>query len=111
MLDMAKKGTPYPVDDDWRRAVEKRMQELDLNKNELAKRLGVAYATVHNLLSGSGVLSTIVPEVHRIFGWPEPSPLVLSRDSAELQYIIERLTPDQKGSLLRLAKDLEKSNR
>lgn len=95
---MPRKGTAYPIDDEWRRRVEQRMAELAIpSRAELARRVKCSRAAITELFDEEQRQSTLVPDVHKALGWPPPSPLFLAQDAQELLALYNELSDFDRG--------------
>ena len=60
-----KAGTSYPVDDAWRKRVEKRLSEKNWTRADLAREAAISKSTVTELLNGTVNSSVDLPRIHR----------------------------------------------
>lgn len=97
---MPRKGSAYPIDDDWRRRVTDRIKEMEISQNELARLAKVSKASLSEALSKTSKQSTCVPAIHRALGWPPPMPLVIAPDAAELLFLYDALSDFARGELI-----------
>lgn len=75
-------------------------------EKELALAVGCAQSTMHDLLNSEDArYSSLVPDVHRVFGWsppnpPEAMPPVFSPDALEMAAMYDQL-PENVRELMR----------
>ncbi len=79
-------------------------------QSRLAEAIGMSTGQVAELLGDDSHYSTYVPKVNQFFGWPAPTPPLMSIDNDELQYLIEEIGEDAQD-LMRALKDLPKEER
>lgn len=113
------KGPSYPVTDEWRERVRRRMVELEISKAELSRQVGVSDATITHLIGeGEGprsYQSRHVPAIHKLLGWVEPD---LPEESLDVDPVrdelldhLEEMSDRQKQMLLDLARELTHRSR
>lgn len=69
---MARRSPAYPITAEWRANVRKRLRELEMTERQLADRVRCAQSTISEALSAAAVQSSLVPDIHRVLGWPAP---------------------------------------
>jgi transcriptional regulator with XRE-family HTH domain len=97
---MPRKGSAYPIDQEWRRRVRERLTEMGITQNELGRRARVSKAALSDALSNDSKQSTCVPAIHRALGWPPPQPLVLSPDVQELLTLYAAMSEFDRGEMI-----------
>lgn len=91
--DARRQGPAHPVSAEWKRSVRARIQELGIEQNELARRVGCAQSSLATLLGPIAKQSSIVPAIHKALGWPPPG-VPVGPDAAELLDLFVQL-PDE----------------
>lgn len=75
------KGAAYPISDEWRREVDRKMRERGWGPSKLAEEAGIAPSTITETLAlGSKQRSSKhVARIHAALGMPAPRPLGASQ--------------------------------
>lgn len=105
-----KRGHAYPVKESWQEDVLKAIDRLGLKEKQLAKQVGCAQSSMHDLLhSPDARHSSLVPAIHAALGWdppPDPqAPVPLpSPDAIELGHMFDRLPEKLRAQMIQEAK-------
>lgn len=62
-----------PVTDEWRRAIIDRLDELGMNRSDLARAVSTSTTTISMLLTGRQPRSVLVPAIERAVKWTAPA--------------------------------------
>lgn len=62
-----------PVTDEWRRAIIDRLDELGMNRSDLARAVSTSTTTISMLLTGRQPRSVLVPAIERAVRWTAPT--------------------------------------
>jgi hypothetical protein len=90
---MARRGPAYPITDEWKSSVRLRLKEISMTEKQLASRIGCAQSTISETLSPASMQSSLVPDIHKVLGWPEPGVPVPSGEYSEV-FTAWSLLPD-----------------
>lgn len=109
------KPVVYPVTDQWRRDVVKRMQDIGVTQAELARRIGCKEPTLTLLFRPGGTQKTkLMADIHEVLKLPPPAPPDATPPVAaepvdpvieELVDVIERLDDEWRTKLLDIARN------
>lgn len=74
---MPRKGPAYPITEDWQGWLRNRIEEMkksgDIKSDAgFAKRAKISKAALSEALKKGAVQTTVMPEIHKACGWPEP---------------------------------------
>lgn len=108
---MPRKGSAYPIDAAWKRAVTDAYTTAGITQNELARRAKISKAALSEALSTESVQSTCVPEIHRALGWPMPRPPLMPPDERELLAMWDGMDPLERGRALERMKQITEDRR
>jgi lambda repressor-like predicted transcriptional regulator len=81
----------------WQEDVRQAIKKRGLTEKALAKRVGCAQSTLHDMLNNPDAShSSLVPAVHEALGWdpppdPQESPPLPSADAIEMAHLFDRL--------------------
>lgn len=104
---MPRKGPTYRIDKEWRDRVNAELVTRDWSRAELARRAKCSRASITEALDPGSTQSTLLPLIHKAFGWAPPLKPMMSPDVEEIIGIMDRLDPGQRGALLERARVLE----
>ncbi len=89
----------------WQEDVKRRLKLIGLNEKELAKKVGCAQSTMHDILNNPEAKHTsLLPHIHSALGWdpppdPQASPPLPSPDAIEMAHMFDRLPDELKKKL------------
>lgn len=67
---MPKSGPAYPITEEFKKRLPKRLKELGWNYTDLAEKLGVTRSAISHLMR-HGTSSGLVPEIREAVGWSD----------------------------------------
>ncbi len=67
---MPKSGPAYPITEEFKKRLPKRLKELGWNYTDLAEKLGVTRSAISHLMR-HGTSSGLVPEIMEAVGWSD----------------------------------------
>lgn len=120
---MPKSGPAYPITEEFKKRLPKRLKELGWNYTDLAEKLGVTRSAISHLMR-HGTSSGLVPEIVEAVGWsddewketreqlarpagaePPAGKARESSESAEVADVIGELVGELVGSFLALSSE------
>lgn len=96
-------GQAYPIDDGWRRMVERKLKSKQMSRADLARAAGCSPSVISELLNGDAKESIYVPEIHFALDISPPPTSLLPGDTEELLALWEKLDDLGKVRLLERA--------
>lgn len=107
---MPRKGPAYAITPQWQDDVLSRINELGISQNELARRAKISKASLSEALTDGAVQTTVMPEIHRALGWPEP-PVAFTRDALEMLKLYGEMSERDQGEMLGRARAVVEQRR
>lgn len=106
-----RKADRYPITPEWRAAVRRELDKRPRGAlTRMAEEIGASTGQVTEMLADDSAYSKYVGAVNKYFGWPEPTPPLMSADTQELAYLIATIGPDGR-ELLHALKAMTKEER
>ncbi len=102
---MPRRGQAIPITQEWKDRVRRRIEEMQISQNELARRVGVAPSAISAALAPSSKQTTVMRQIHRALEWPPP-PDAITPDALEMLRVLEQLSERDQGELLGRAKEM-----
>lgn len=101
LIEMAtRKADRYPITPEWRAAVRRELDKRPRGAlTRMAEALGASTGQVAEMLAEDSAYSKYVGAVNKYFGWPEPTPPLMSADVQELTYLLEAIGPEGRDVL------------
>jgi hypothetical protein len=65
-------GPSWPIDEAWKQRVIERMDELQISRADLSRRLKVTKTAITTLFSAETKQSRLVPAIHKVLKLPLP---------------------------------------
>ena len=101
MVVARRKELTFPVTPEWKSKVRGVLRDRGRGSlSRLAEEVGCSTGQLTELLNADSQYSHLVARVNEALGWPPPVAPSSSKDSGEIAYVFDRMTPDQQQMIL-----------
>lgn len=95
-----KSGQSYPINDNWRAMIQRKLDARDVTRAELANRVGCSPSVITQLLNGDSDESPLVPRIHLVLDLSPPHMAVLDEPSQTMLEKFEKLNESDRARIL-----------